>query len=262
MVFSGANRDEVVLPGTGTAVLQSELFDPATETWTPMAVQHNQRTYHNTAILLQDGRVLIGGHSPINTAYLFSINLPGMSPNEGRDPSFEIYSPPYMFMNRPNITSASAKVADHGAPLSVTVDTNGAGNIVQVALMRRSTLTHIVDADQRSVILPFTQSGNTLSMTIPSNKAVLPPGPYMLFVISKNAQGKLVPSASTPVNITGADRLPGTCPGGMPAPVVQGGTTGTPTTIVGTTTPSATTTAASLASLSAGLASIKTALGF
>lgn len=211
MTFSGANRDEVLLPGTGMAILKSELFDPATETWTPMAIQHNPRTYHNTALLLPDGRVLIGGHSPINTAYLYSINLPGFSPNDGRDPSFEIYSPPYVFGNRAKITSASTNRADHGQPFSVNVDTNGAGEVVEVTLIRRTTLTHIVDADQRSVVLPFSKSGNTLSLQIPTNKAVLPPGPYMLFVITKNSQGQLVPSASTPIRVTGADKVPGQC---------------------------------------------------
>ena len=32
------------------------MFDPATGTWTPLAISHNPRTYHNTAALLPDGR--------------------------------------------------------------------------------------------------------------------------------------------------------------------------------------------------------------
>lgn len=35
VVFSGANKDEVVLPGTEMAIQQAELFDPTRNTWSP-----------------------------------------------------------------------------------------------------------------------------------------------------------------------------------------------------------------------------------
>ncbi len=199
MVFSGADRDEVVLPGLGGPIKKSEMFDPATETWTEMATAHNPRTYHNTAMLLPDGRILIGGHSPINTAYAFSINIPGLSPNDGRDPSFEIYSPPYVFGPRPSITSAPAR-ATHGDNLNIGVA--NADNIVDVVLVKRTTLTHIVDGDQRTVSLPFTRSGNTLNARMPIQKAVTPAGAYMLFVITENAKGERIPSESTSLRVT------------------------------------------------------------
>ena len=43
------------------------MFDPETQTWTELAEQAKGRTYHNTAVLLADGRVLVGGHTPIAT---------------------------------------------------------------------------------------------------------------------------------------------------------------------------------------------------
>lgn len=202
MVFSGADRDEVVLPGTGAPILRAEMFDPETETWTPMASQSNARTYHNTALLLPDGRVLIGGHSPINTAYLFSINIPGLSPNDGRDPSFEIYHPPYMFQPRPTITSATTE-----ARINETLDivTPDASDIVDVVLVRRTTLTHIVDGDQRTVSLPITaRRGNGLTVQMPSQPAVLPPGSYMLFVITEE-NGMKVPSVASSVRVLGGE---------------------------------------------------------
>ena len=66
VVFSGADRDEVVLPGTGKPVMQGEIYNPATDSWSPVASQDHARTYHNTAMLLQDGTVLVGGHAPID----------------------------------------------------------------------------------------------------------------------------------------------------------------------------------------------------
>ena len=201
MVFSGSNVDEVVTPGVGVPVMQDEMFDPATETWTRMATQNDPRTYHNTALLQQDGSVLVGGHAPINTLYLYAINLPGLSPNFGRDPSFEVYYPPYMFRPRPTITAAPATIAP-GQSFSVL--TPQAGSIASAVLMRRTALTHDVDGDQRSVVLPMTsQSGGALHLAMPANQAVVPPGNYMLFINQNTAQG-LAPSVSAPVLVTGA----------------------------------------------------------
>ena len=58
MAFSGADRDEVAAPGSRSPVQQAELFDPKTGDWRPLASAHRPRTYHNTAALLPDGRVL------------------------------------------------------------------------------------------------------------------------------------------------------------------------------------------------------------
>ena len=122
MAFSGADRDEVATPGLELPVQQAELWNPSTGDWRPVASGHRPRTYHNSAALLPDGRILIGGHAPITTLYLNHISVPGFSPNE-RDPSFELYSPPYLFRGaRPQITSAPVDArlrrhdADHRRP--------------------------------------------------------------------------------------------------------------------------------------------------
>lgn len=203
IVFSGANRDEVVAPGSGQAIRQAELFNPETETWRPIASATQERTYHNTAMLLQDGRVLIGGHSPINTAYLYTINLPGFSPNDGRDPSFEIYSPPYMFKDRPEIKNVKRNIS-HGESVNVSIDA-AEGEIDSVVLVRNTSMTHVIDGDQRTVHIPISsQSNNKLKIEIPENKAVVPPGPYIMFVNKKDSDGSIVPSPGYQVMVDGA----------------------------------------------------------
>lgn len=200
MVFSGADRDEVQGPGTGMPIMRTERFDPATETWTPMAEQGRPRTYHNTAALLPDGRVLVGGHAPINTAYAWSITLPGFSPNDGRDPSFEIYSPPYVFGPRPSITSADPRTLHPGEEFTIT--THEADTITSVVLVRRTDLTHLVDADQRAVVLPIVgrSSGKEVRARMPAQAAVVPPGEYMLFIVAPGPHGP-APSVSLPVHV-------------------------------------------------------------
>jgi hypothetical protein len=203
MVFSGADKDEVVLPGTGAPVTTPELFDPTTETWKPMASQGRQRTYHNTAMLLPDGRVLVGGHAPIPTAYGFNVTLPGLSPNQGRDYTFEIYSPPYLFDgSRPSIDAYPGRV-DTGSSFQITLGSAEDAAAIQedgsVVLMRNTAITHLVDGDQRSVVLPVTgRDGATLTLTAPPDTAVAPAGPYLLFA-NKPSENGSVPSVGRQV---------------------------------------------------------------
>ena len=179
-----------------------------------MAVANNPRTYHNTALLMQDGRVLIGGHAPISTLYLKNINLAafGFSPNDGRDPSFEIYSPPYVNNpNRPNLigfAGGNATPAGDGKTMmrefrkgqQVTLQMapgSDMSKIDSVTLVRHTVTTHLTDADQRTVVIPKTQlsvTGQSLRFTIPDQAAVVPQGAYMTFVRTKQADGSLLPS--------------------------------------------------------------------
>jgi hypothetical protein len=47
----------------GGPVRTAELFDPATERWREVAAQTAPRTYHATAALLPDGRVIPAGRT-------------------------------------------------------------------------------------------------------------------------------------------------------------------------------------------------------
>ena len=202
MAFSGGDRDGVVAPGLDKPIKQAELFDPESETWKPMASGNNPRTYHNTAILMPDGRVLVGGHAPISTAYLSNINLEeaGFSPNDGRDPSFEIYSPPYVSEERPTIENSTERPRPVSLGQSLNIQTPDAADIESVMLMRRTTLTHLVDGDQRGVKLPFEASGSGITAQMPDNPAVAPAGQYLVFINRKGENG-LVPSVAMPVQI-------------------------------------------------------------
>jgi hypothetical protein len=200
LMLSGANRDEVVGPGTGRAITIAELFNPATETWRPVARQGRQRTYHNTALLLPDGRVLVGGHAPLPTLFAKHLTLPGgFSPQDGRDPSFEIYSPPYLFRGKRPVIEGAPKSVRYGERFAIK--TPEAKVIAGVMLVRRSSVTHLIDGDQRTVELPILSvSGGTLVVKAPPSGAVAPPGDYMLFLNRGSSQG-LIPSVSAPVRV-------------------------------------------------------------
>jgi hypothetical protein len=199
LTFNGANTDEVVLPGSGKPVPQAELFDPSTKTWRPVATDPRNRSYHSTAVLLPDGRVLVGGHAPINTLYGGASDLGrdhlGLTAPES-DPTFSIYSPPYLFRGpRPQITGVDPAVA-YGRPL--TIRTPDAASLTSVVLVRNPSATHLVDADQRTVEVPIVgRTADSVTVAVPGS-TVLPPGPYLLFVNRGTPKGE-VPSVSRQV---------------------------------------------------------------
>jgi hypothetical protein len=161
------------------AVLAAELWDPATGRWATMASMAVLRIYHSTALLLPDGRVLsAGGGRP-------------KAKNGGvHNENAEIYSPPYLFKGpRPTIASAPATVGYGG---TFSVETPDAAGIAKVRLLRLASTTHTFDMNQRVSPLSFTAAGGALSVTVPSNRNLLPPGHYMLFIVN----GEGVPSVA------------------------------------------------------------------
>jgi galactose oxidase-like protein len=201
---SGADRDEVMTPGAEIPVRIAELFDPATDSWSQVDTQNRARTYHNSALLMRDGRVLVGGHAPITNSYMAHRSLgEPFAPNEGRDPSFEIYSPWYVFRSdRPVITSVSTRQLLNGGTFSATVQ-GATANLHSVVLMRRTATTHLVDGDQRAVVLRVL-SANGLNgsrvLAIPDT-SVLPPGQYVLYANIQALDGKVVPSKGVSVTV-------------------------------------------------------------
>lgn len=65
-------------------------------------------------------------------------------------------------------------------------------------MLRNTSITHLVDGDQRNVELPIVaRDANSVQVQIPAS-TVLPPGPYMLFAHRQVEQGE-IPSVSRQV---------------------------------------------------------------
>lgn len=200
LAVGGADKDEAVHPGLGVPVKVPEIYDPASGTWTEVAEHARDRTAHNSAILLPDMRVLLGGHAPMASHPGGADTDPGGPfANDDNDPSFEVWSPPYLFRGeRPRITRAPAGLA-YGAAFDL--GTPEAGDIDSVVLLRTPSAQHVNDSDGRGLKLEFTRSGaSTLLVTAPPGGTVAPPGFYYLVVNKKTLRGP-VPSVARIVNL-------------------------------------------------------------
>jgi len=155
------------------AVLEAELWDPDTETWQVLASQTVARLYHSVSVLLPDGRVLSGGGGHPS------------ADNGGTDnPNAQIFSPPYLFQGpRPVVESAPAQ-ATWGE--TVRIQSPDAARIARVHLIRRSSVTHSTNMDQRLSRPAFSADADGLEVTISSEPNLLPPGPYLLFLVDEN----------------------------------------------------------------------------
>jgi hypothetical protein len=169
---------------------QPQVLDPASGTittygaWTGDA---NERGYHNFALLLKDGRVLLGG---------------GISSLGGigcERPDLRIWRPAYLSGARPVLSVAEPLSMQLGGP-DVDVAVTG-GALKSLVLMALPASTHSFDQNQRYVPLTFTLQGSTAQVQVPSTASVAPVGDYLLFAVSQQgtvSEGKHVQLSARP----------------------------------------------------------------
>ena len=141
-----------------------------------MASAHEQRTYHNTAILLPSGQVLVGGHAPIAALDTFNSTIPGGFSNNFRDPTFEIYNPPYMSWGpQPKISSVSSNF-DRGASVTVATPQAPADRLGDAGAKHRPDPPGRRRSACGGASDHLTIENGSLQVSVPSASAVLPPG--------------------------------------------------------------------------------------
>ncbi len=167
VLVTGGGREN---NGRDDVVTNAEIWDPETGAWTTVEVPHERaRLYHSVALLLPDGRVMIGG---------------GGAPGPRNYTDVEYYSPAYLFDGdapavRPQITEAPAKIGFDGT-FDVTTDV---ADVSRVTLVRNGSVTHGFNNDQNFQDLTFTRGADgRLTVDAPKDGTFAPPGAYMLFV--------------------------------------------------------------------------------
>jgi hypothetical protein len=137
-----------------------------------------QRGYHSIALLLKDGRVLVGG----GTAFNRDIGC--------EQPDLLIYEPPYFKKGpRPALAATAPKTLElsiGGAPVELAYDGGALAPPADggVALMALGSFTHSFDQNQRYVRLGYEPRGSAVAITPPRTAAEAPPGDYILHLVS------------------------------------------------------------------------------
>ena len=192
-----------------------ELRRPDERTWRLGAAQQEWRTYHSTAWLLPDGRVVSAGDDG------------NMKLTPDRD-NAEIYWPPYLFDGdtcapRPVIRGVGAAGPPPAGARQWATLTYGerfgifsehAQSGMRAMLVAPAATTHGVDMNQRVVPLALdTVPGGGLNATMPANANIAAPGYYMLFVV--DADG--TPSVARWVHVLPAGAAAAERGGAIPA---------------------------------------------
>jgi hypothetical protein len=166
-----------------TAVLESEIYHPDTNSWALAAKSQVPRMYHSIALLLPDGRVLSAGSNP-----------------NRRDDELrlEILHPPYLFKGaRPFIDMAPEEI-QYGQ--TIAIHTPQARDIKWVELIWPMATTHSCETGQRIVDVPFeVRDFCHIQASIPKEQNLAPPGWYMLFLVNRPG----IPSVAKWVHLTG-----------------------------------------------------------
>ena len=167
-------------------------YDPVTGEWILTAASTVPRLYHSTALLLPDGRVVASGGNPEATALV----------EWDKDPvheemRLEIFSPPYLFRGpRPTIAGAPEEWQYAQA---ISIDSPDAGSLRWANLVRNCVTTHSFDGSQRLVDLHIvSQTGGVVTVNVPGNSNIAPPGWYMLFLVNN----KGVPSVARWIHLS------------------------------------------------------------
>jgi hypothetical protein len=193
--------------------LRFQLYDPATETTTPLGVTTVSRGLHGTATLLPDATVFFAGENreelvreddpsfPLMTSYA------GLVPRGDPDlgvPVGQVFSPPYLFQrgggrsSRPTIVQAPGQIS-YGGRFDLRI-AGRADDVGSVVLLRSDHNTHSLTTGDRYVKLAFTGAGGAagdLQVTAPTHQAQAVPGVSILFVLDQRG----VPSAGYRVDL-------------------------------------------------------------
>ncbi|KAG9560249.1 DUF1929-domain-containing protein, partial [Aureobasidium melanogenum] len=172
--------------------LEALIYDPTKplgQRFTTGASSTIPRLYHSVALLLLDGTLMVAGSNPVEQPIL----QPTTQNPYVTEFRVEIYTPPYLVGDnankRPtNMTLSSTSLQANSQTFTVEFTVPAGAQNVKVSLYHGGFVTHSVHMSHRMLFLDTEgwkdgATQQTLTVTMPPNSNVAPPGPYVVYVV-------------------------------------------------------------------------------
>jgi Glyoxal oxidase N-terminus/Domain of unknown function (DUF1929) len=204
--MNGAQRGAQAFGIADTPALGALIYNPLAQLgmrWSRAGTSEIPRLYHSVAVLLLDGTVAVAGSNP-NEMPIFTEDVDPGNPARAFPTEFrvEIYTPPYLIGDRARMRpdriwlSADELTAD-GSTFEIEFRAPEEAKEVRVSLYHGGFVTHSLHMGQRMIWLEangWKEGGvmQRLVVRMPSadqGGKVLPPGPYVVFVVVDGVPG-------------------------------------------------------------------------
>lgn len=170
--------------------LEVLIYDPAQplgKRWSTGPSSTIARLYHSVALLLLDGTLMITGSNPVEQPIL----QPTAEDPYVTEFRVEIYTPPYLQGNptRPSdVQLSSTALKSDGSSFTIKFNCPSGSKAVKVSLYYGGFVTHSVHMGHRMAFLDTkgfnaNATSQTITVTMPPNGNVAPPGPYVVYVL-------------------------------------------------------------------------------
>lgn len=196
--LNGANRGAQGFELARDPTYEALIYDPMKplgQRFTIGASSTIARLYHSVALLLLDGTLMVTGSNPVEQPIL----TPSAKNPFVTEFRVEIYTPPYLSganaNRRPtNIVLSSKALRANGMTFNIRFNVPPGAQGAKVSLYHGGFVTHSVHMGHRMAFLDTAgwRTGGTsqsLTVTMPPNNNIAPPGPYVIYVVCDGVPG-------------------------------------------------------------------------